>query len=58
MLLEKLLAEDGDNPVLLAQMAFVLLRQGLTELAQALLEKLEKNDPGSVRTLALSRRRS
>jgi len=54
--LRSLLAGDGENPVYLAHNTLILLRQGLTDEAQSWLDKLEKLEPRSLRTLGLKAR--
>jgi len=54
--LQSLLAGNGENPVYLAHNTLILLRQGLPDEAQSWLDKLEKLEPRSLRTLELKAR--
>jgi tetratricopeptide (TPR) repeat protein len=54
--LQALLANNGENPLYLAHNTLVLLRQGETDEAQSWLEKLEKLEPKTLRTIELKAR--
>ncbi len=54
--LQSLLAGNGQNPVYLAHNTLILLRRGLTDEAQTWLDKLEKLEPRSLRTIDLKAR--
>ena len=54
--LKSLLAGHGENPVFLAHYTMILLHRRSTDEAQAVLDKLEKQEPKSLRTLELKAR--
>ena len=51
-----LLANDSENPLYLAHNTLILLRQGATDQAQTWLEKLERVEPKTLRTIELKAR--